>query len=132
MYRAHFSVFAMGDFKKLLVWQKAHALALRSHRAAGRIRGTQNAALRSQLTRAAQSIAANIVEGRAQDSERDFGRFLGYALASAAEVEHHLITARDLRVIPDVEFETLSSQLIEVRKMLYALRARVAPPARGS
>ena len=122
----------MGDFKKLLVWQKAHALALRSHRAAGRIRGTQNAALRSQLTRAAQSIAANIVEGRAQDSERDFGRFLGYALASAAEVEHHLITARDLRVIPDAEFETLSSQLIEVRKMLYALRARVAPPARRS
>ena len=79
----------MGDFKKLLVWQKAHALALRSHRAAGRIRGTQNAALRSQLTRAAQSIAANIVEGLAQHSERDFARFLGYALASAAELEHH-------------------------------------------
>ncbi len=50
----------MSDFKKLLVWQKAHALALTAHRIAARIRGTQNAALRSQITRAAQSVAANI------------------------------------------------------------------------
>ncbi|MFN2398367.1 MAG: hypothetical protein ABR543_06965 [Gemmatimonadaceae bacterium] len=27
----------MGDFKKLLVWQKAHAMALAAHRVASRI-----------------------------------------------------------------------------------------------
>ena len=103
----------MGDFKKLLVWKKAHALALRVHRDAARIRGSQNAALRNRMTRAAQSVVANIVEGRAQTSEREFGRFLGYSLCSNSELEQHLITARDIKAMPDSEFDeiTASSRL---------------------
>ena len=68
----------MGDFKRLLVWQKAHALAVNVHRVASRIRGAHNAALRNQMIRAAQSIPANIVEGRGQKSARDFARFVRY------------------------------------------------------
>src|SRR5688572_13244188 len=115
----------MSDFKKLLVWQKAHALALVVHRIAARIRGSQNASLRNQMTRAAQSIAANIVEGRGQTSEREFARCLGYALNSASELEYHLMTARDIKAIPESEFESLISQLTEVRKMLHGLRSRL-------
>ena len=62
----------MSDFKKLKVWEKAHELALRVHRAAAQIRGAQNVALRSQLTRAAQSIPSNIVEGAAQRAAVSF------------------------------------------------------------
>ena len=119
----------MGDFKKLLVWQKAHALALHVHRTAARIRGSQNASLRNQMTRAAQSIAANIVEGRGQTSEREFARFLGYSLNSASELEHHSITARDIKAIPESEFESIVAQLTEVRKMVHGLRACLAVPA---
>jgi four helix bundle protein len=54
----------MGDFKNLRVWRKAHALAMRVHRTSAKMRGRQHASLRSQMNRAAQSIAANIVEGR--------------------------------------------------------------------
>ena len=115
----------MADFRKLWVWQKSHALALRSHRIAGRIRGTQNATLRNQITRAAQSIPANIVEGAAQESGREFIRFLGFALASAAELEYHLITARDLRLVPSADLDELTAQLVEVKKMLFGLRTRV-------
>src|SRR5687768_18534529 len=84
------SVASMADFKKLIVWQKAHALALNTHRIAAQIRGAQNASLRNQMTRAAQSIAANIVEGRGQKSEKDFARFLGYALNSARSEERRV------------------------------------------
>jgi len=119
----------MADFKKLLVWQKAHTLALHVHRTAGRIRGPQNAALRNQMTRSAQSIAANIVEGRGQKSERDFARFLGYALNSASELEYHLMMARDVRAIPESEYDALTAQLIEVRKMLHGLIARLGAQA---
>src|SRR5687768_16167490 len=118
----------MGDFKKLLVWQKAHALSLRVHRVAARIRGSQNAALRNQMTRAAQSIVANIVEGRGQTSEREFSRFLGYALNSASELEQHAITARDIKVIAESEFDAIMAQLTEVRKMIHGLRSRLAAP----
>jgi len=69
----------MSDFKKLEVWEKAHALALDANEVAQRIRGSQYSSMRSQIIRAAISIAANIVEGREQESEKDFLRFLRYS-----------------------------------------------------
>ena len=119
----------MSDFRKLVVWKKAHVLALESHRTAARIRGSLNASLRSQLARAAQSIPANIVEGRGQKSERDFGRFLGYALNSASELEYHLIVARDIGVITENEFDSLEAQVSEVRRMLHGLLSSLTPAA---
>ena len=111
----------MADFKKLLVWQKAHAMALNAHQVAGRIRGAKHAALRNQIIRAAMSVPTNIVEGSGQQSPREFCRFLRIALNSATELEYHFLTARDLRVIRGSDSLTLTSQAIEVRKMLYGL-----------
>lgn len=118
----------MGDFAKLHVWRKAHALALNVHTAAIRIRGSSYASLRSQMIRAAMSIPANIVEGRGQKSERDFARFLGYALNSSSELEYHLVVARDIRAITLSDFTSLLAQLIEVRKMLHGLLKRITAP----
>jgi four helix bundle protein len=115
----------MGDFRKLRVWRHAHALMLNVHRVAAGIRGAQYLSLRSQMIRAAMSIPTNIVEGRAQKSERDFVRFLGYAIASTRELEYHLLAARDLGVISQDECETLMNQTVEVRKMLTGLIARL-------
>jgi len=118
----------MSDFKKLHVWQKAHALSLSIDRVSKRIRTGQYASLRNQIFRAAMSIPANIAEGRRQTSEKEFGRFLGYALNSSSELEHHLIVARDTKVIPESEFVSLVSQTITVRKMLYGLLRRLSIP----
>ena len=116
----------MQDFKKLQVWQKAHALTLGIDRASKRIRGSQYASLRSQIFRAVASIPANIAEGRRQKSQKDFGRFLSIALSSSSELEYHLILARDTDNLPENEFILLVGQTITVRKMLYALLKRVA------
>ena len=116
----------MSDFKKLRVWRKAHALTLNVHRIAASIRGVQYAPLRSQMIRAAMSVSANIVEGREQQSEREFARFLGYAIASASELEQHLIVARDVRAITDSNYSSALTQVIDVRKMLHGLRAKLS------
>jgi four helix bundle protein len=112
----------VAKFTNLKVWQKAHELTLNCQRQSKLIRGNEHAALRSQLVRAAMSIPANIVEGRARESEKEFSQFLSYAIGSAAELEYHLVVAKDFKVLPELEFEQLSSQLEEVRKMLYGLR----------
>ena len=91
---------AMSDYKKLQVWRKAHALALNAHRAANRIRGSQYSSFRSQIIRAAMSIPSNIVEGREQETEAAFARFLKIALASASELDYHLLAARELAPLP--------------------------------
>ena len=83
------------------------------------------ASLRDQMMRAAMSIPTNIVEGTGQESGKEFCRFLSISLKSSSELEYHLILAHDLRAITRSDFESLSSQVIEVRKMLYGLRARV-------
>jgi four helix bundle protein len=111
----------VSDFKKLHVWQKAHALSLCVDRVCKKIRGARYASLRSQLFRAATSIPANIAEGRRQESEKDFARFLRYALNSSSELEYHLILAHDTKAIPEKDFRSLVTQTIRVRKMLYAL-----------
>ena len=120
----------MSDFKKLKVWRKAHALALDVHRVATRIRGYDNAALRSQLIRSALSIPTNIVEATGQKSGKEFARFIGFALNSASELEYHLLVARDIRLIRASDFESLSSRTVEVRKMLHGLQNRVTTSPR--
>jgi four helix bundle protein len=124
----------VSDFKNLKVWRKAHALALNVHRVASGIRGSDNGGLRNQLLRAAMSIPTNIVEGTGQKSGKEFGRFLDIALKSTSELEYHLIVAQEIQAISLSDFESLSAQTIEVRKMLYGLRTRVtaSPPKRPS
>jgi four helix bundle protein len=120
----------VSDFKKLHVWQKAHALSLSIDRMCKRIRGSRYASLRSQIYRAAMSIPANIAEGSGKNSDRDFARFVGYALGSSSELEYHLIVARDTKVIPEGEFVSSISQTITVRKMLYGLLNCLGAPKR--
>ncbi len=120
----------MSDFKKLLVWQKAHALALEAHRTAKRIRGADHLSLKSQLIRASMSIPANIVEGRGQESRREFARYLGIAVNSASELEYHLITGRDMGVISKADSLSLLNQVVEVRKMLHGLLKYARAPQR--
>lgn len=124
----------MSDYKKLKVWQSAHALALATYRTAVTIRGSQHAALRSQVIRASVSIPANIVEGRAKLGDKDFARFISYAIGSAAELEYHLGLCRDLRLIGENKATSLLKELTKVRRMLYALRRKLdgrdpPPPA---
>jgi four helix bundle protein len=71
------------------------------------------------------SIPTNIVEGRRQESERDFARFLHYSLNSAYELEYHLMLAREIGVIADAEAGSLLAELVEVRKMLHGLLKRI-------
>ena len=115
----------MADYRKLRVWKKAYALAINAARVAKGIRDPDHKPLRSQLNRAAMSIATNIVEGRAKKSDRDFARFLSYSLGSATELEHHVMIGRDVGVITIADSTSLLDQTVEVRKMLQGLIGRL-------
>jgi four helix bundle protein len=115
----------VGDYRKPKVWRKAHELSLDVHSVAVAIRGSEYLALRSQMIRAAMSIPTNVVEGAGQESGREFGRFIRFAINSASELEYHLTVARDFTAIRATEFESLSNQIAEVRKMLHGLLTSV-------
>jgi len=111
----------MSDFRKLKVWQKAHAMSLHAHITARRIRGQELVALRNQIVRSAMSVPANIVEGRNQRGDPAFARYLRIAIGSAAELEYHLITARDIGALSPSDYLSLNTEISEVRMMLHGL-----------
>ncbi len=104
--------------ERLAVAERAHALVLAIFRETA---GWSERVLVFQLRRAALSIPSNIAEGAARESRREFGRFIGIALASAAEAHYQLRLARDLGLIPNARYETLLDDLQQTRKMLGAL-----------
>lgn len=111
----------MADFRKLVVWEKSQAFSLDAFRVVRRIRGAIHASLRDQLVRSSESVPTNIVEGVAARGPREFARFVGYAIASLCEFEHHLLTARGRGILSEADFHRLHEQLVEVRKMLHGL-----------
>lgn len=115
----------MQDFKKLRVWDRAQALASTLYGETATLRGRDVVSLRSQLRRAAQSIAANVAEGANAAGPRDFARYLQMAIASASETESHLDLALRTTVIPAAVVMPLIDEVIAVRKMLIVLRRRV-------
>lgn len=89
----------MKDFRNLKVWEKAHLLALDSHRFTNDFPNQEMFGLTSQIRRAAVSIAANIAEGCGKCGNGEFQRFLNIATGSASELEYHFLLARDLGFI---------------------------------
>lgn len=115
----------MQNYRRLRVWGKAHALALNVHRATKLIPGRENSGLIGQLRRAALSIPANIAEGSARATDRDFAKFLQIAIASATELEYHLHFSADAGLVPRREFLARQGEVIEVRRMLVGLLRRI-------
>ena len=111
----------MQSYRRLVVWHKAHALAVNVHRLTESIATTGNAGLVNQLRRAALSIPTNIAEGSSRPTDKDFAKFLHIAFASTTEVEYHLEFAAAVSIIPEHEFLNRQRELVEVRKMLSGL-----------
>lgn len=88
-------------------------------------------ALSSQIQRAAVSIPANIAEGHARDSTKEFLHYISIALGSLAELETHLILAGRLSYLEDRIISTTLSRADELGRMLRglqkALKAKLAP-----
>ena len=118
---------AMHNFRRLLVWQKAHAAAVHIEALLERIPRRHNADLISQIRRAAVSVPANIVHGSGRASDRDFCRSLEISLASAGEGEYHLQLAAETRKIPHEEFLARQAELTEIRRMLVGLIRTLNP-----
>jgi four helix bundle protein len=125
----------MRDFRKLIVWQKAHRLTLEIHSAVRAFPPRSYSGLANQITRAAASIPATLAEGCGKSTDGELARFTDMSLASAKELENHLILARDLDALDSATYEALDGHLDEVRRMLFsfsrAVRARIAKKRLG-
>jgi len=115
----------MKDFRDLQVWAKSHALTLTVYRATSSFPKEELYGLTSQMRRSSASIPANIAEGCGRRGNGEFHRFLQISTGSASELEYHILLARDLGFLAQGDFESLTGQVQEVKKMLAGLIKRV-------
>jgi four helix bundle protein len=115
----------MSDFRKLQVWQKAHALSLESA-AFARLFTRKRRGLADQITRPADAIPSHIEEGRGCATDRDFARYVTMAVKEANELECHLQRAVDSGLCPESEHARVTAATVEVRKMLIGLRKQLS------
>lgn len=115
----------MKDFRKLSVWQKAHLLTLAVYKTTAHFPKEELYGLTSQIRRACISIPANIAEGCGKGGDTEFGRFLQIAQSSASELDYHLLLSHELNYLTDNDYDALSRQIEEVRRMLTTLTKRV-------
>ena len=110
----------MQDYRKLLVWQKAHRLALTTYELPAYLTRPETWPLRDQMLRAAISIPSNIAEGAGRGSGPDFSRFLWHSTGSCNELESQVLLANDLKFIPSAIHTRIGNDVSEVRRMLTA------------
>ncbi|MGH9430710.1 MAG: four helix bundle protein [Terriglobia bacterium] len=111
----------MKDFRDLKVWRKAHDLTVAVYLLTRGFPKDELYGLTSQIRRASASIGANIAEGCGRTGDGELGRFLQIAAGSASELEYHLLLSRDLQLITQTDYERLVANVVEVKRMLYAL-----------
>ncbi len=83
-------------YRDLKVWQLGVALAKEVYLLTRGFPKHEVYGLSSQAQRAAVSIPANIAEGHARDSTREYLQHVSIAQGSLAELETHLILAESL------------------------------------
>jgi four helix bundle protein len=89
----------MNSYQELLVWQRGMEIAKLVYQLTSQFPKSEQYGLTSQLQRAAVSIPANIAEGHARDSTKEFLRYLSIVRGSLAELETLLLLSRDFSYI---------------------------------
>jgi four helix bundle protein len=112
----------MQDFRRLRVWQGAHALALSVYRSTAAFPSVEQRSLVSQMRRSALSVCSNIAEGAGRGGDKEFGRFVIVAIGSLSELHAQALLARDLGYLPGAAFVETESGVEALRRQLISLR----------
>jgi four helix bundle protein len=111
------------------VWQKAMELAVAVYEITRQFPHGERYGLVSQLQRSAASVPANIAEGKARGTRKDYAQFIAIARGSLMETETYVQLATRLGYISPATANPALRLIHEINLMLQSLRrALVDPP----
>ena len=108
-------------FEDMEVWHKARAVVLAVYDCTKKGAFARDFALRYQVRRAAISVVSNIAEGFEREGRAELVQFLSVAKGSLGEVMAQLYVALDQGYVTQEEFNQLSGQVQDTRKLLAGL-----------
>ncbi len=104
--------------KDLDVWRISIEFVTEIYRLTDKFPRGEESGLKSQIRRAVVSIPANISDGAARNSTKEFIRFLYFSLGSLSELETLLIISENLGFINP---STSMATIVILRKMIFGL-----------
>ena len=111
----------IGDFKDLVVWQKARELVRETYKITKLLPKDEMFSLTSQIRRAVISVMSNIAEGYGRHYLNEYVRFLKMARGSCYELESQLIICEDAGYVSNTELSLAYSLIKETEKLLASL-----------
>ena len=109
------------DYRKLQVFVLADRLVLETYRVTAGFPNAERSGLQGQIRRAAVSAAANIVEGSARQTTREWLNFLNIASGSATEAYYLAHVTRRLGYVEEREATALEQGYSELSASLRAM-----------
>ena len=109
-------------FEGLEVWQLAMEYIDSAYELAEKLPRTEDFNLKSQITRAATSIALNIAEGSTGQSDAEQNRFLGLAIRSLIETVACLRLIARRNYVPEEILNTIDAQAQTLARKLHTFR----------
>jgi four helix bundle protein len=113
---------AVTNYRQLKVWQAGIQLTRSVYPLSQQFPKHELYALTSQMRRSAVSIPANIAEGHARNSTREFLHHISIAQGSLAELETMLLLAEGLGYCETIDTAELLQKSDEEGKMLRGLQ----------
>ncbi len=111
----------MRDYRKIDAWKLADDLTVIIYERTRKFPKEEIYGLTAQLRRAAHSVPANIAEGSARESQRDYLPFLYIARGSLAETQYFLHLSHRLGYLTAAEHESLAEKVKAVFACLHGL-----------
>jgi four helix bundle protein len=116
---------AVQGYRDLDVWKKAMVLAREVYVAIDLMPKREEYRPTSQMIRAAISIPANIAEGHARATRKDYAHFISISRGSTAELETLILLARDTKLLSEELTDRLLAATEEIGRMLRRLHERL-------
>ncbi len=111
----------MRPHEKLEVWIRAIDFVVAVYKATETFPKEEKFGITSQIRRAAVSVPANIAEGAARQSAKEFLQFLSIAQGSASELETELLIAQRLGYLDAGSYNQMRTALDDVGRMIIGL-----------
>ncbi len=101
----------MRDYTKIHAWKAADDLTVAIYDRTGTFPKEEVYGLTSQIRRSAYSVPANIAEGSARESKKDYLHFLYIARGSLTETQYFVHLSHRLGYLSEEEFITLGGHI---------------------
>ncbi|MCB0733972.1 MAG: four helix bundle protein [Flavobacteriales bacterium] len=118
----------MSTHKNLDIWKIAIELVIDVYQFSKNLPSEEKYTLTSQMKRSAISIPSNIAEGAARKGDKEYLKFLNYALGSLVELDTQLIIAHGLYGLDGAQLfsklEALKRKILKLMRYLESLHPK--------